>query len=49
MFSGFRIYASRGVLLLVDHASTPVVVLLGLDVCGVMCGVVSVLSLLLFF
>jgi hypothetical protein len=34
------------VLLLVDRASTPVVVLLGLDVCGVMYGVVSVLSLL---
>jgi hypothetical protein len=34
------------VLLLVDRTSTPVVVLLGLDVCGVMCGVVSVLSLL---
>jgi hypothetical protein len=34
------------VLLLVDSASTPVVVLLGLDVCGVMCGVVYVLSLL---
>jgi hypothetical protein len=34
------------VLLLFDHTSTPVVVLLGLDVCGVMCGVVSVLSLL---
>jgi hypothetical protein len=33
-------------LLLVDRASTPVVVLLGLDVCGVMCGVVSVLALL---
>jgi hypothetical protein len=39
MFSGFRIYFSRGVLLLVDRASTPVVVFLGLDVCGVMCGV----------
>jgi hypothetical protein len=36
------------VLLLVDHASTLVVVLLGLDVCGVMCGVVSFLSLLFF-
>jgi hypothetical protein len=34
------------VLLLVDRASTLVVVLLGLDVCGVVCGVVSVLSLL---
>jgi hypothetical protein len=46
MFSGFRIYGSRGVLLLVDHALTPVVVLLGLDFCGVMCGVVPILSLL---
>jgi hypothetical protein len=46
MFSGFRIYFLRGVLLLVDRTSTPVVVLLGLDVCDVMCGVVSVLSLL---
>jgi hypothetical protein len=35
------------VLLLIDRSSNPVVVLLGLDVCGVMCGVVSVLSLLL--
>jgi hypothetical protein len=31
---------------LVDRASTPVVVLLGLDVCGVICGVVYVLFLL---
>jgi hypothetical protein len=46
MFSGFRIYASRGVVLLFDRASTTVIVLLGLDVCGVMWGVVSVLSLL---
>jgi hypothetical protein len=45
MFSGFRIYASRGVLLLVDRDLTTVVVLLGLDVCGAMCGVVPVLSL----
>jgi hypothetical protein len=34
------------VLLLVDRTSTPVIVLLGLDVCGVMRGVFSVLSLL---
>jgi hypothetical protein len=33
-------------MLLFDRASTTVVVLLGLDVCGVMCGVVSVLYLL---
>jgi hypothetical protein len=46
MFSGFRIYGSRGVMLLFDRASTTVVVLFGLDVCGVMCGVVSGLSLL---
>jgi hypothetical protein len=46
MFSGFQIYGSRGVMLLFDRASTTVVVLLGLDVCGVMCGVVYVLSLL---
>jgi hypothetical protein len=35
------------VLLLIDHSSNPVVVLLVLHVCGVICGVVSVLSLLL--
>jgi hypothetical protein len=46
MFSGFRIYFSRVVLLLIDRSSNPVAVLLVLDVCGVMCGVVSVLSLL---
>jgi hypothetical protein len=34
------------VLLLIDHSSYPVAVLLVLDVCGVLCGVVSVLSLL---
>jgi hypothetical protein len=33
-------------MLLFDRASTTVVVLFGLDVCGVICGVVSVLSLL---
>jgi hypothetical protein len=33
-------------MLLFDRASTRVVVLFGLYVCGVMCGVVSVLSLL---
>jgi hypothetical protein len=47
MFSGFRIYLSRVVLLLIDHSSNPVAVLLVLDVCGVVCGVFSVLSLLL--
>jgi hypothetical protein len=46
MFSGFRIYFSRGVLLLIERTSSPVVFLLGLDVCGVMCGVFSVSSLL---
>jgi hypothetical protein len=46
MFSEFRIYGSRGVMLFFYRASTTVVVLFGLDVCGVMCGVVSVLSLL---
>jgi hypothetical protein len=46
MLSGCRIYFSRVVLLLIDHSSNPVAVLLVLDVCGVMCGVVSVLSLL---
>jgi hypothetical protein len=35
------------VLLLIDRSSNPVAVLLVLDVCGVDCGVVSVLSLLL--
>jgi putative effector of murein hydrolase LrgA (UPF0299 family) len=48
MFSWFRIYASRGVVFLFDRASTTVVVLLGLDVCGVIWGVVSFLSLLFF-
>jgi hypothetical protein len=47
MFSGIRIYFSRVVLLLIDRSSNPVAVLLVLDVRGVMCGVVSVLSLLL--
>jgi hypothetical protein len=47
MFSGFRIYFSRVVLLLIDRSSNPVAILLVLDVCGVMCGVVSVLYLLL--
>jgi hypothetical protein len=46
MFPGFRIYFSRAVLFLIDRSSNRVVVLLALDVCGVMCGVVSVLSLL---
>jgi hypothetical protein len=46
MFSGFRIYFSRVVLLLIDRSSNPVAVLLVLDVCGVMFGVLSVLSLL---
>jgi hypothetical protein len=47
MFSGFRIYFSRVVLLLIDSSSNPVAVLLVLHVFGVMCGVVSVLALLL--
>jgi hypothetical protein len=46
MFSGFRIYGSLDVTLLFDRASTTVVVVFVLDVCGVMCGVFSVLSLL---
>jgi hypothetical protein len=46
MFSGFRIHLSRVVLLLIDCSSNPVAFLLVLDVCGVLCGVVSVLSLL---
>jgi hypothetical protein len=46
MFSRFRIYFSRVVLLLIDRSSNPVAVLLVLDVCGVMCGMVSGLSLL---
>jgi hypothetical protein len=46
MFSGFRIYFSQVVLLLIDRSSNPVAVLLVLDFCGFMCGVVSVLSLL---
>jgi hypothetical protein len=37
------------VLLLIDRSSNPVAVLLVLDVCGVMCGVVSVLYLLLCY
>jgi hypothetical protein len=48
MLSEFRIYASRGLMLLFDRASTMVVVLLGLDVFGVISGVVYVLSLLFF-
>jgi hypothetical protein len=46
MFSGFRTYFSRVVLLLIDRSSIPVAFLLVLDVCGVICGVFSVLSLL---
>jgi hypothetical protein len=46
MFSGFRIYFSRVVLILIDRSSNPVAFLLVLDVCGVMCGVPYVLSLL---
>jgi hypothetical protein len=46
MSSAFRIYGTRGVMLLFDRASTPVIFLFGLDVCGVMCGVIFVLSLL---
>jgi hypothetical protein len=49
MFSGFRTYVLQGVLLLVDRASTPVVVLLGLDVCGVMCGGFCFVFVILFF
>jgi hypothetical protein len=39
-------YFSHVVLLLIDRSSNPVAFLLVLDVCGVMCGVFSVLSLL---
>jgi hypothetical protein len=39
-------YFSRVVLLLIDRSSIPVAVLLVLDVCGVVCGVFSILSLL---
>jgi hypothetical protein len=39
-------YFSRVILLLIDHSLIPVAVLLVLDVCGVMCGGFSVLSLL---
>jgi hypothetical protein len=46
MFSGFRTYFSRIVLLLLDRSSIPVAFLLVFDVCGVMCGMFYVLSLL---
>jgi hypothetical protein len=48
MFSGFRIYFSRVVLLLIDRSSNPVAFLLVLDVCGIICGVFSVVSLLFY-
>jgi hypothetical protein len=47
MFSGFQIYFSPVVLLLIGRSSNPVAIFLVLYVYGVMCGVVSVLSLLL--
>jgi hypothetical protein len=46
MFSGFRTYFSCVVLLFIDRSSIPVAFLLVFDVCGVICGVFSVLYLL---
>jgi hypothetical protein len=46
MFSGFRTYLSCVVLLFIDRSSIPVAFLLFFDVCGVICGVFYVLSLL---
>jgi hypothetical protein len=46
MFSGFRTYLSCVVLLFIDSSSIPVAFLLVFDVCGVICGGFSVLSLL---
>jgi hypothetical protein len=46
MFFGFQTYLSCVVLLFIDRYSIPIAFLLVFDVCGAICGVFSVLSLL---